>query len=126
MAAVTGVYSDIAPQGTKFPYVIFSFQGGHDVSTVNALRIWSSLLYQVKAVTDSPSFGSIAGIVRQIDILLHRASGAPTGGVVVSCDRQDPLRYVEFTNGEQYLHLGGLYRLQVQSTGTGLSDPIEP
>ena len=124
-AAVTGFYSDVAPQEATFPYVIYSFQGGHDVGTVNATRIWSSLLYQVKVVSNASSFGAIAAIVRQIDSLLHRTSGTPSGGVVVSCDRQDPLRYVEFTAGKQYLHLGGLYRLQVQSTGSGLPDPEE-
>lgn len=114
MAAVTGVYADMAPESAAYPLVIFALLDGDDLITINGIRIWVTATYEVKVITDAESFSGIKAAVDRIDALLHRASGTVTDGTVYECVRTMPLRYVEQLAGRQYLHLGGLYRLRVQ------------
>lgn len=44
------VYRRLAPQGATMPYVVFQFQGGHDVQAVGPYRVMSQLVCVVKAV----------------------------------------------------------------------------
>lgn len=114
MADATGVYADVAPEGAIFPFVVFTYQSGRDVVTVNGDRIHTWATYQVKAITDRPSYGAVKTIAARIDALLHKAAGATPDGVIFSCVREEPVRYTEIASGKLYRHLGGLYRLQVQ------------
>lgn len=114
LALITGVYADLAPLGTAMPYLVYGLYDGDDVMTAAGVRIMTAALYQVRVVTDSESYGAIEPAVAQADALLHRASGTVTGGTVISCVREAPLRYTELHQGKMYRHLGGLYRIQAQ------------
>lgn len=114
MAAASGVFADLAPSGQALPYVVFSFESGRDLLTVNGVRIWAEAQYAVKGIVEGRSFGALVAIAGRIDALLHRQCGTVSGGIVVECLREEPLRYVEQAGGETYLHLGGLYRIRVQ------------
>lgn len=115
MGLATGVYADVAPEGAVFPFVVFTYQAGRDVATLNGNRIHTWATYQVKAITDQPSYGAVRTIADRIDALLHRATGTAADGTIFSCVREEPVRFTESASGKQYRHLGGLYRLQVQS-----------
>jgi hypothetical protein len=116
MSGVTGVFADVAPEGTAFPFVVFSFQSGRDTVGLGGTRIFTGATYQVKVISDKPSYGAIKALANRIDAVLHQASGAVADGTVISSVREEPVRYTETTAGKQFRHLGGLYRLQVQAS----------
>lgn len=107
----TRVYAYLAPQGAKLPYVVFSYQGGHDVRGVGPGRVMVSAIYQVKAVGEGGSFAGLKPIVDALDGLLQGASGSVVDGAVLMCTREQPLAYVETDSGVLYRHLGGLWRI---------------
>jgi hypothetical protein len=114
MALAHGVYSYIAPAGAVSPWVLYNFQGAHDVIAVGAYRIFNSGLYQVKAVGQSNSLAALGAIAERIDVLLDRKTATVTGGVILASHREQPMAYAEQSDGLRYNHLGGIYRIQVQ------------
>jgi len=110
------IYAYVAPSGAAYPLVIFSQQGSHDVRGTGPYRIMASMLYQVKVIGQAraASMGAIKTIADRIDALLQGVTGSVVDGSVLSCVREQPISYVETSEGITYSHLGGLYRLQVQ------------
>jgi len=49
-----------------------------------------------------------------VDAVLHGASGTATDGTVIACVRERAFEMVEMTDGVQYRHLGGIYRVLAQ------------
>jgi len=108
------VYRRLAPQGATMPYVVFQFQGGHDVQAVGPYRVMSQLVCVVKAVGLATTYTTLKTIADRVDSLLQAASGTTTDGRVLSCVREIPIDYEETDAGVRYQHLGGQYRLYVQ------------
>jgi len=110
------IYAYVAPSGASFPFVVYSYQGGHDVQGIGPARIMASGVYQVKVVGKAATvaFGAIKAIADRIDTLLQGASGTVVDGRVLSCVREQGISYVEISGSDVYSHLGGLYRLLVQ------------
>lgn len=104
----------VAKQGTAYPRVQFNFQGGSDVVAVGAIRIMLTGLWQVKAIVQAESYASVIPLVDRIDALLHGKQGQVSDGVILGCKREQPIAYVEESDGLQYRHLGGLYRIEAQ------------
>lgn len=99
------------------PYVVFGLQSpGNDTLTANAVRLLTNPLYQVKAVGPSSATEAVGLAASEIDDLLKRTAGSVTGGLVSACFREQPLELDELVNGEQFINIGGLYRLQIQQT----------
>lgn len=117
-AAVGGrIYSYVAPARTATPYVVFNAQSpGFDVMGVGTARVMLNCLYQVKVVVQDASFSKATDAANRIDALLHGAMGYPSGGEVLGCVREGPLAYAEVSDGIEYRHLGGLFRIWVQET----------
>lgn len=114
--ATGGVWRVLAPAKTALPYVIFQKQAARDVSTVAAIRIMDSLLYTVKAVVlKSDYLAKGAAMADRIDTLLHRQTATTSNAYVFACYREEPFSMDELTAGTEYSHLGGIYRLYVQS-----------
>ena len=113
LAAVVGtrIYAYIAPEGAAFPYVVYQNQAGRDIRGVGPLRIMANLLYVVKVVGQTNSFGALETAANRIDTVLQAASGTPTRGTVIACVREQPFALVESLDTGQYRHLGGIYRL---------------
>ena len=109
----TRVYDTLAVETATFPYVVFSFQGGSDVRTNGADRIMVSGLYQVKVVGKGGAFSSLTAAASRIDVLLNAKYGTNTDGEVWAV-RTQPIKYLEVSEGVQYRHLGGLYRVWAQ------------
>lgn len=111
------IYSYVAPATAATPYVVFNAQSpGLDVMGVGTARVMLNSLYQVKVVVQDASFNGATAAANRIDALLHGATGTPTGGQVLGCVREGPLAYAEVSDGIEYRHLGGLYRIWVQET----------
>lgn len=119
MAAATGgIYREYAPIDTPAPFVIVAQQVGTDVLTVNAIRLFTSLLLQIKMLGPSGPGGNYAALVvgaDRIDALFKsvRSVGLGTGGVL-ACYREQSIAYGELVNQQPWSHLGGLYRIELQ------------
>lgn len=111
-----GVYRVMAPPSTVAPYIIVASHSGADVLSINAFRIMSDLLYQIRAVGPSAMMTQIVNAASRIDDLLKLASGTANGGYVLSTFRESPLELDEEVLGELWVSMGGLYRLYVQQT----------
>jgi hypothetical protein len=114
-----GVQFGAASIGTPFPCVIVNFQSGIDIVYANAKRAFVDALYQVKAVGVSANPDAIVALYSQIEAALGGDEGLShidvTGGHVLSCYRTAPLMYPDIDKaGTQFMHLGGLYRVQNQ------------
>ena len=117
MAAATGgVFQGLADIGTQPPFVTYNWQSGADVLTLNANRLYASILMQVKAIGPGSMFTSLVTIAGRIDALFKsvRATGLPGGGGVLSCYRESEISMNELINGSMWAHLGGLYRISLQ------------
>lgn len=113
---VTTVEQGIAPAGTKVPYVVFAYLGGADLMVVDGIRVWHNGVWIVKAVTSGSDWTAIGQAADRIDELLHRQSGNPAGGVVLSAVREGEHRSDYFQDGVRNLELGGRYRVLAQQT----------
>jgi hypothetical protein len=111
------IYADRAPSDTTFPFVIIMEQAASpDVMGIGARRIMAGGLWQVKGIVQDASFGgTLASLAAAIDAALHRKAGTVDNGVVLACTRESTFRLAETgPGGEQYRHLGGLYRVLAQ------------
>jgi hypothetical protein len=111
-----GVHRSMAPPGTTPPWVIVAFQSGQDVLTMNAYRVMSNLLWQIKVVGPADLTSQLIAAAARIDDLIGLASGTATGGLVLSCFRDSPLQLDELVNGVLWSNIGGLYRPYIQKT----------
>lgn len=124
-----GVWRGLAPPAEATPFVVMSHQAGSDVTTMNGIRVMGSLLYQVKAVGPSSATAAVAQAAARIDRLLGGPPGVPASGLVVvasvteaqvyACWREQPLLIDEApVAGEEYVNMGGLYRMQLSQVAT--------
>ena len=107
-------YSTIAPEGVAQPFIVYSQQSPSDLMGVGPARIWASFLYLVKVSGQINSYLPLKATADAIDTALHGASGTVADGAILDCIRERPFSLVEVTNGVEWRHLGGLYRLKVQ------------
>jgi HK97 gp10 family phage protein len=111
----TRIYGYVAPQNSTGNMVIFNWMGGSDLVAVSGYRALVNGLWQVKAITQSGSFAQAKAIMDIVDGLIHRTTGSTSDSLILSCVREAPVQYVEVTNGIQYRHLGGLFRIQISA-----------
>jgi hypothetical protein len=112
MGLITGVFHMLAPEGTNFPFVVFSEMSGIDLMTVDSARIWTNFLYLVEVVGQTASFVDLRPAAGRVDVLLHRASGTVTSGTIWACVRERVIRRLEpAPGGQQYRRAGAMYRL---------------
>ena len=74
-----GVWRSLADAGAATPFVILAYQAGSDVLTMNAVRLMTTHLYQVKAVGPASMASQIISAASRIDALI---GSPPTGGSV--------------------------------------------
>lgn len=108
----TGVYRAVASQGSVEPYIVFNQQTGTDSYTFSS-RATRSLLYQVKAVGKGSSALTPAKMAERIDTLLTDHALSLTGWTNIRLRRESDVEYLEVANGQQYHHIGGLFRVDI-------------
>src|SRR5258708_14160010 len=88
MAAATGgVFQGFAPMDTVPPFALVARQGGSDVNTVNAVRLFVHILLRIQAIGPSGPGGNFAALVTiadRIDALFKakRNIGLSSGGIL--------------------------------------------
>jgi hypothetical protein len=98
------------------PYVTFMCQSSRDVGGVGGIRISTDNLYIVKAVAQGGTWDDVNQIAGRIDSLIHRPSSVMTeGSGSLTCVRESIVQYPEVTEGLQYRHLGGIYRIRASA-----------
>lgn len=114
------VFTDLAPEGTQFPYVIVQAQSAIDRNAIPAdRRIFTQASYLIKAVTQADSYQTASQIAQRIDVVLRGQDGdVPAEGIHVGCIyRTEAIRYAEVEAGRRINHCGGRYHSQVSSIG---------
>lgn len=106
-----GVWNVQANERAPYPLVVFQFMSGIDAAAVGALRIWTSMIYLVKAIAEADNFAALNSAVARIDALLHRTSGTAADGTVWTCTREQAIRLPDSVAGRQYRQAGGLFRI---------------
>lgn len=117
-ATLTGLVGDrvsgtLSGELLATPYVTFLLQDHRDVLGVGGTIIMADCLYMVKAVSQSAGWGTVTAIAERIQDLLHREStviSLPNGSLTTV--RERIISYPEVSEGVQYRHLGGIYRIQ--------------
>jgi hypothetical protein len=111
----TRVYSDQAPEGAQYPFVLFNFQFGEDVNGIGPCRILSKNTYQVKVIAREDDENTRL-VADRIDEVIGKASAAQhpdDSSLKFSGRRQSPIRYTEpgRDSSRRFRHLGGLYEI---------------
>lgn len=114
---ISGVHEHPAPLDALYPFVTWQTWGpAADVTGIGPdARIMVNANYLVRATAEYESFQSFKAIVRRIDFLLDGATHTSADGHVFACQRTEEFRLEEPLNGGTVRHLGGIYRVQVQS-----------
>lgn len=113
VAAVSGTLSATP---LPLPFVSFAMQSSLDVTGFSGDRISTDDLYQVKATGLGSSWDEVRPIARRIDALLHRPNMVVgVAGGSLSCIRERTLQYPEVSDGLEYRHLGGIYRIRASA-----------
>lgn len=105
------IYAYVAPQGAALPCVVYQQQAARDVAGVGPARIMSNMVYLIKVIGQTRSFGDLETVANRIDAVLQAASGSNSRGNVWACVRDSPFAMVENTEAGEYRHLGGIYRI---------------
>ena len=108
-----GVNRGTAPPGTAYPFIVMNLQAGSDVLTMNAVRLMTECVYQIKVVGPASTTVALATVDAAMDALIKRTSGSSTDGLTLSFYRDTPIFLDENVSGIQYLNVGGLYRAQI-------------
>ncbi len=119
MAASTGgVWQGMADIGVQPPFTVYGRQSDIDVDTVNAVRLWASILLQIKAVGMASNWTALVVIANRIDALFGnvRSVGIPGGGVISSTREQQIAMDDPPIAGAAWTNLGGLYRIALQGS----------
>lgn len=111
-----GIHRGFAQPGTVVPFVVMGYQAGSDTLTMNAVRVASQPLLQIKAVGPASMSMQVGQAASEIDDMLKRTSGSAAGGLILAFYRETPLFLDQEVNGEPWVDIGGLYRSIIQQT----------
>ncbi len=115
-----GIWRGSADPNVSTPYVVVALQSGTDALTVQGVRPLVHLLFQVKAVGPANNTAAVASAAAQVDILLGGNQGLRNvtipNGFIGSCYRDGTLIIDDLQAGEKWVHIGGLYRVDVEQT----------
>lgn len=112
----TRIFEDVAPVGTDYPFIVWQCQTPpRDVRGVGTFRVMVDTLYVVKAVAQATSYAPLAPVAAVIDAAMTSSTGATVDdGLVFTSVRNDQFALREISEGTQFRHLGGEYRIQAQ------------
>lgn len=114
------IYSELAPQGHTFPYVLFGVANpGRDRIALGRIgvRIFTRPIYLVRAVTKGESLVAAGQIADRIEAVLGGLVGnESSSGIRIGIHRMSPYRLPEVFEGIRLNHVGGLYQLFVSSS----------
>lgn len=104
------VYYGLAPQGSATPYVVINRQAAIDEYT------WSSAIvsadYQVQVVSDRTWPTQAATAYDALHDVINGTALTLASGTALRCERTSTL---EYRDPDGFWHVGGLYRIDVQT-----------
>lgn len=115
LAALVGtrIYSEMAPTGAVYPYIIVAFQSAVDRNAIPVTaRIWLTVRYLVRAITQEDTLSGASAICKRIDAALIGQEGpVPAEGIQVSrIWRESLIQNIEVEAGRRINLVGGSYR----------------
>ena len=112
LAAVNNVFHRVAPANAVPPYIVLHRQAGTDDWTFDGPALEHDL-WTVKAVGRGPQSNQADEISAAITVALNDAPITVTGYALLQLRRVSKVDYGEKSDGEQWHHVGGLFRVDV-------------
>lgn len=111
------IFYEVAPEGARFPFVVFSKSSGLPTWTMtnSGTAAFDSEVWQFKAVDrQTPTTNSADGaetIMARVEQLLSDASLSISGRSLMFLRRESDIDYSEVVDGLTYRHSGADFRL---------------
>lgn len=108
------VYPDLAPEGTAFPYVVYSVPNGTDMNSIGMQRNTTTVSYVVSVYGRNDGFADLQTITSRIDTIIQ---GSRHIGVAVNWKvaRRSPwTRLTEFKSDTRYPRLFATFGVTAQ------------
>lgn len=106
------IYHYQAPEGARYPYVIFFKSSGMPTEAFTNPAVMQTDVWTVKAVDHNTSADTAEAVADRITALLNDATLSISGGTLLYLRRQGgDINFPEIADGEAYIHVGSLYRL---------------
>jgi hypothetical protein len=109
------IFYQQAPQGARFPYVIFQKQAGTPRYAIGE-KAYDDEVWLVKGVDRSTDADVADAISSRIDALLTDGTISISGNTQLYLRRTSDIDFAETTDGVRYLHSGALFRLVYDAT----------
>lgn len=105
--------STLAPVGNlALPCVSWSLMSSRDITAVGGEIIDTESIYLVKAIVMGASWTPAEPIADRIHTLIHGKSVTFSGTSSLTCVRDRIHQRPEEVGGQQYRHLGGMYKIR--------------
>lgn len=110
----TRISSGLDGSGAKPPYITWDSVSVRSIRGIGGVLLDTDGLYTIKAVTQGSSYGDAAALAARIRTLLDEKNVTRTLPIPasLSCYWDLEIRYPEVTEGVQYRHMGGTYRIR--------------
>ena len=105
------VYHAEAPEGARFPYVIFSKSSGVKTRAFQENEAYKWETWLVKGVDRSTSSNLADEVASAIDAALDGGTLTVSGKTVADLHHVGDVEYVEDSGDQQYRHAGASYRV---------------
>lgn len=112
---ISGAWSDVIPEGARYPAVRFNVQNRIDVRTVGQHIVMARITFQVIAMVDGNEMKQLPDLANRIFAALHRKNGETNAARILSCVRIQPWGTAEIEQSHVFRGAGGIYELLVQS-----------
>ena len=108
--------AEATPPLSAPPYGVLIHQSGMDTVVFGGARAYANMLFQAKVVGPASGSAALESAAARMDTLLTISGQvAVTGGTILACYRFQPLQLDELVDGEEWMNIGGLYRLMAKS-----------
>lgn len=111
---VKSIYYQYAPEGARYPYIIFNKQAGTPKYGMSAASIIDNEIWMVQAVDrddEEATADDSDAIADRLAVLLTDGTVSISGKQQWYLRRESDLDYSDESDGVQYRHAGALYRL---------------
>ncbi len=112
LGAANNVFHRVAPRTAVPPYVVFHRQAGTD-NWAFAGQPLERDLWTVKAICRGSSSTAAEDIAKQVNVALNDAPITVDGYALLNLRRESKIDLGEVDAGEQFHHVGGLYRVDI-------------
>lgn len=115
LSSPTAIYHRVAPADAQAPFVIFTKQAGTPRWAMAGDPLDTDL-WLIKGVCTGGSSSAAESIAAAVDDAINDALLSITGRNLLFLRRESDVDYGEADGGEQWHHVGALYRLTTEQT----------